>query len=421
MEVNGKHLTRSPEYRKPLLIFLLFQTLFIMAGLLSALVLLDFQTHLMDERFYAVLNQVVDDYPLAEEDVIRTITAPVDPRDISAGAARLTRYGYSDTVSFIMKPVFRPLFYRFLLQGGVVFIFIIGGTLVLYHKTRVPLLKKIDILSETTLSILKGADPQISVGPGEGLWSLLEHRHNQLVRKMQSGAEKLREEKLFLKQILSGISHQLKTPMASLIMYTDLMIQDPKISEEKRLEFLNHCSRSLERMEHLVKNLLKLARLEAGAIDFHRVPVNMLTMLEQLVREIHFRTGNRRITISQESGASPILDLDPLWTKEVFSNLLVNALNHTTDSGNIRITLQQTPLFLRVRITDDGTGIAAHDLPRVFERFFRRSTNGDSESAGIGLALCRTILSSQGADICAASPPGGGAEFTVTFPYKSVS
>ena len=418
--MNRTVLLKTPEFRKPLLRLLLFQlAVIVAAGLLMALQLKE-TARRSDDRLAALVSRTIREYPMAKEAAVRLLTGNTVPEEIREGRELLGLYGYDSGVALRNRPVYRGMDTRILLSLLGLGIFSIPGMYLVYRRFRLKQLEHLASLMDSAGQILSEDFRDLPGAEQEGLWSSLVFRYNQMVRKLRASSARLEGDRNFLREVLSDISHQLKTPMSALFLYTDLMTRDPEMPRELREEFLGHCSSALNRMDRLIRNLLKLARMEAGAIDFRQVPVDLHPFLEGIFRDLEHRRQERSLEIRAEEGPC-LLSADPLWLGEVFSNLLVNAIQHTPPDGHILVTLSRSPLFLRVTVEDDGEGIPPEDLPRIFEKFFRGSRPAGEDSAGIGLSLCRSIIRSLNGEIRVSGRPGGGTVFTLTFPYDSVS
>lgn len=232
---------------------------------------------------------------------------------------------------------------------------------------------------------------------------------------LQAGLEAERRSRVFLKDILSDISHQLKTPLSALQMYTEIMAAEPGNVETVRI-FTEKSLSAIVRMEGLTSALLKLARLDAGSIVFQPEPVRAEELAQRAAADLQTRAERegKQLTLSGEPGA--LLVCDPAWTAEALGNLLKNALDHTPRGGSVTLRWECSPLLFRMTVTDTGEGIAPADLHHIFKRFYRAPSPRGKPGAGLGLPLARAILEGQGGLLSVQSEPGRGAVFTVSLP-----
>jgi len=416
MAVTVSQLFSTPEYRRHLIQLIGAQLVcFLLFSLFTGYLLHRIDREL-DDRIYAAASRLQEAYPGGEDRLVSLITRSPGAEEIERGRVLMAPYGYTGSLALFRKPLFRDLLFP---AGGGLLLLLLAGTavhLLVFHIRQRELFEKIAGLSECIMDLLEGRLRYGASGLDEGLWALLIHRFNQMVKQMMTGAERLDRDKLFLKNTLSDISHQLKTPMASLILYNDLMTGSPAMETDTRMDFLERCGSQLRRMEWLVKSLLKLARLEAGTIVYKQDTVLLTDPVNRALEGLKPLTGSRTVTVSDTSGGTAAVTGDTLWLCEAFTNILRNAFQHTREDGTVKITLSRTPLFVRLSVRDDGGGIPAEDLPRIFERFYRGSCSPGMESVGIGLSLSRMIVRGHGGDIRVNSEEGAGSDFLISFP-----
>ncbi len=236
----------------------------------------------------------------------------------------------------------------------------------------------------------------------------------QLALSLQARGEAEHRSKEFLQEMISNISHQLKTPLAALEMYMEILSEDAEDVETVR-KFSAKSMASLERMEQLIQSLLKMARLDTGNIVFEkrRCPVREIVVLA--LGELRERAGREEKEILVEGSPEEEISCDPGWTKEAVENLVKNALDHTKRGGIIRVTWKRSPAFLRLTVADDGRGIAPEDIHHIFKRFYRSKSSSDRQGAGLGLSLAKAIIEGQGGNLSVESSPGKGSAFHISF------
>lgn len=218
-----------------------------------------------------------------------------------------------------------------------------------------------------------------------------------------------------LKDAVSDISHQLKTPLSALAMYTEIILDEPDDPQTVR-EFAQKAACSLRRMETLVQTLLKVMRLDAGSVLFEKSVCRVSELAAEAAGELRTRAEQEQKRILPEGDPEGTLLCDPAWTVEALSNLIKNALDHTAAGGVIRIGWQRSFGMLRLWVEDDGCGIDPEDMPYIFRRFYRSKNSSDTQGAGLGLALVRSITEGQGGNVSVRSETGRGTVFYLTFP-----
>jgi signal transduction histidine kinase len=221
-----------------------------------------------------------------------------------------------------------------------------------------------------------------------------------------------------LKETISDISHQLKTPLAALQMYNEIIREE--ISGNEVVEsFTLKSQRELERMETLIQNLLKLAKLDAGTIEIEKSTHNLNNFLEKCVELFRTRAHLEGKELNLRCSDSVELSFDETWLTEAVGNIIRNALDHTRAGDLIEISCHQNPMATQIIIKDSGSGIHPEDIHHIFKRFYRSRFSKDKQGVGIGLALSKAIVDKHGGTITVESEPQKGAAFHLIFPKLS--
>ena len=239
----------------------------------------------------------------------------------------------------------------------------------------------------------------------------------QLASMLQSKNDSERQAKEFLKNTISDISHQLKTPLAAMILYQEILSDEPEHPDTVR-EFSMKMGTALKRMERLILSMLKITRLDTGNITFERRICSVSELISHSVRDLLERARQEEKEIRITGNPDLTLNCDLAWTSEAIGNLVKNALDHTWKGGLIRVSWEQTPAVLQLVISDDGSGIAPEDIHHIFKRFYRSKNSLDTEGIGLGLPLAKSILEGQGGLISCQSEPGRGTSFILSFLTK---
>lgn len=290
----------------------------------------------------------------------------------------------------------------------VIFIFL------LFTKWRYGELMK---LSETLDKICKG-DYSLDIRDNrEGELSILKNHLYKVTTMLVLQGEQLKEDKAKLANALSDISHQLKTPLTSMLMMTELLSQE-SLSADKRMEFTGIIQTQLERIEWLVTSLLKLSKIDAGTAIFKKEIINAQKLIKETTAPFLIPMELKGQSLIVEGDENIIFSADFHWTREALTNILKNCIEHTPIDGVIAVYCRENPIYTEFIIADNGCGIAKEDLPYIFQRFYRGKNAGE-ESIGIGLAMSKSIVQAQYGDITVDSVPGQGSCFSVKF-YKQV-
>jgi two-component system phosphate regulon sensor histidine kinase PhoR len=220
------------------------------------------------------------------------------------------------------------------------------------------------------------------------------------------------------RDFVANVSHELRTPLTAIRGYVEALLDSPPEAEQSR-RFLEIVARHSERMERLVRDLLRLARLDAGQEMLERADCQLASILAGVERDLEAQlTAKRqRLQIAIDEGAA-VISADPAKLHDVFRNLVENASNYAPESGAIDIEAHQSEATIVVTVADRGPGIPTADLPRIFERFYRvdRSRTRDPGGTGLGLSIVKHLVDLHGGRVSAGNRPGGGAVLTVTLP-----
>ena len=217
-----------------------------------------------------------------------------------------------------------------------------------------------------------------------------------------------------LKDSLSDISHQLKTPLTSAMVLTDNMLEDEEMPTEIRREFLSDIRRSVNNMSFLVQSLLTLSKLDANTIVFKPQIVKITDIFTQCLSSTAVISEIKRVEVMAECNEAYSLYCDAAWIAEALSNIIKNCIEHTSEGGCVKVTVDQNGFCTKISISDNGCGISKKDLPHIFERFYKGS-NSNSDSVGIGLALAKTIIEKSNGYISVDSQENKGTTFDIRF------
>lgn len=251
----------------------------------------------------------------------------------------------------------------------------------------------------------------------EGELSILKSQIYKVTKMLSEQGTVLQEDKAKLTNAISDISHQLKTPLTSMMVMADLL-SDRRLEDGKRAEFTRNIQVQLERMEWLVSSLLKLSKIDAGTIVFKKEKVLVALLVQKAVEPLLVPMDIKMQNMTIEGDEETAFLGDYNWTTEALINIIKNCVEHTPEGGEISVLYSENPLYTEIMISDNGKGIAKEDLPYIFKRFYKGKNAGD-DSVGIGLAMAHSIVTSQKGDIVVNSQLGAGTTFRIKF-YKQV-
>lgn len=246
----------------------------------------------------------------------------------------------------------------------------------------------------------------------EGELSILNSEITKMTQRIREQNEALKKEKVYLADSLADIAHQLRTPLTSANLILSLLANNP--DEKERKAFIRETEELLVRMDWLITSLLKLSRLDAGVVVFQRESIDINNLIGDALRPLLIPIELRNIDLQIDVPKGTIIQGDIGWLTEAIQNILKNCMESVGHNGKIEVVCTDNPLFTEITIHDSGKGFEKEDFPRLFDRFYR----GKSENAsgyGIGLSLCKMIITRQGGTITAKNHPSGGAVFAIRF------
>ena len=246
----------------------------------------------------------------------------------------------------------------------------------------------------------------------ESLLSALESSFAHYLAASTVSARKVDAEKEKLKALIGDISHQTKTPIANILLYTQLLKE--QLGNTDCLEALEGQTKKLQ---SLIDALVKTSRLETGVIALHPEPGELGTVMTSAVSQLRPKAEGKNITITLEREKADAV-FDPKWTEEALYNLLDNAVKYTPSGGSVSVSTTVYPMFFAVHVRDTGPGIAEEEQPKIFQRFYRGEAHREEEGVGIGLYLVRQIAEGQGGFVKVRSQPGRGSTFSLYLPRK---
>ena len=218
----------------------------------------------------------------------------------------------------------------------------------------------------------------------------------------------LEQDKIKIEKMIADISHQIKTPLTSLNILTELLYEEKDI--KKKEEFLDDMVKELNKIEWLVKNILNIAKIDSKTLILKREKVNVMELLNKSKTTFNAILELMNVSLVIDGKNDVYFIVDKKWTEEAINNLIKNAIEHK--AKNINITFEKNNVYTMLVIKDDGEGIEEEDLPHIFERFYK-AKNSKSESMGLGLAFVNSIITNENGSIRVKSKKGKGTKFII--------
>lgn len=279
----------------------------------------------------------------------------------------------------------------------------IGAVIVNRIKTR-RIIKNINAMLD---SAINGSFAESRFDESE--LSALENKLWQYLSSSEISARRTAEEKEKIKTLIADISHQTKTPVSNILLYSELLSEENPSPELK--EYTDKIKGQSEKLSFLITSLVKLSRLETGIIALNPKENDIAPMLGDIVSQAKPKADEKGLYLTLECGNEKAV-FDEKWTNEAVWNIVDNALKYT-EKGGVKISVKDYEMFVCIEISDTGKGIPESEQAQIFSRFYRSADTSSEEGLGIGLYLSRQIISSGNGYIKVVSQPGKGSVFSV--------
>ena len=305
-------------------------------------------------------------------------------------------------------------FYRFLITEivvSVLFLFLLFAVFLLYQRHRGKQLAEITRYVEE----LNRRNYKLEISSNtEDELSILKNEIYKTTVLLKESAENSLQDKKNLKNSLSDISHQLKTPLTSILIMLDNILDDPDMNPRTRTDFIQSIKREITNLNFFVGTILKLSRFDANAVHFHVQPVLLSELLDTVAQNVSVLCDLKEVRLQITGTQESSMECDLKWQSEALTNIVKDCIEHSQADSVVEIFYADNKLYCDIIIRDHGTGISAEELPHIFERFYR-GTQASQESVGIGLALAKSIIEAGNGRIHASSEPGRGTTFEIRY------
>ncbi|MEY8000080.1 ATP-binding protein [Clostridium sp. Mt-5] len=404
----------NPELKRSTAVLLIFNMLFMAAVLLNLKIYHDNLKQDYLRTFGAVTERIYSYNPEIAREIMPAITAGADEKEAQKGESILKQYGLSEKLENGLFPYINKSAQKENLNVILIFIGMAAVFFLMNYIQYSYFYDRIRRLNTGAKKIIDG-DYNISISEDrEGDFSKLSNSFNSMRKIIRNNLDELKKEKQFLVELLSDISHQLKTPLSSMIVYNDILL-NKQVSKEQSRTFLINSKNQLYRMNWLIKSILKLARLDARAIEFHMERQSLNETTRYSIEALEDKIKSAGVQVDLHENEKILFPHDRQWLCESLINIVKNCVEHTQNGGRVDVYVMENPIYKRIIVSDNGEGIDEKDLPNIFKRFYKARTSKSSDSIGIGLALSKSIIEAHGGIINVQSKLGVGTTFTITF------
>ncbi|MGL4773579.1 MAG: sensor histidine kinase [Clostridium sp.] len=355
-----------------------------------------------------VLYKAIEIDPTLEKELVPLVTKELTNDDKLNGNEILKEYG-------ITSDLHNSLFPNYNNNYGLILLAILFGIaiLLLNYFQFSNFFKKIRRL---TMAANKIVDEEYGVlinEDREGDFSKLALAFTDVRSIIKNNLNTMEMEKVYLVEVLQNISHQLKTKLATLLLYNDILL-NRNLTEEQRNHFISDNGKQLNNMNDIIQRILKLAKLDASAVEFYKKELNLNKTIEEVIFLLKPLAIEKEIDLKITTNEAIEFQHDKFWMQEGITNIIKNAIDHTPSKGSIDVSLLNSPVFYRIIIRDTGEGISKEDTMNIFNRFYK-SKNSKSDSVGIGLPITNSIVKGHNGYIDVESEEGKGTSFIITF------
>ena len=370
----------------------------------------DFQKTMV-EHDYGTAGYLVN-HP--DTNVAAAFTKDKTDADLEAGRRILKEAGYHENTNPRMVPAVAAYQKRTaVMLGGMLFSVFAGVFLTVWIYVQRQ--RKVLVKADTVITRFLSGDTGQRIDSEEtGGWYSLFHRINELAAILSAQAEHEKQTREFLQDMISDVSHQLKTPLAALKMYDEIMAQEGMDSETIHA-FSQKSLREIRRVEDVVYTLLKIAKLDAGTVRMEKAEENVEMLLKDVTERFETLAAQEAKEIVLSGNSEVSLYCDALWMSEALGNVVKNALEHTGRGGKVVISWERTPLLTNIVVEDNGTGIHQEDIHNIFKRFYRSHISQDTHGIGLGLPLAKSIVEAHQGTVSVTSRVGKGSRFVLSF------
>lgn len=381
-------------------------------------IVISMQTYSQYKKISVITNEKISgiiEYIIKENPAIDTknIIQVLNSNEYKDGEEELKKYGINieevNSIIAVQKQMKTNIILNIILI--VLFSVLYMAIIFIYLKQRD---KKINQITQY-INEIKNRKYDLNINENsEDELSNLKNELYKITIMLKEESEISRQDKENIKMSVEDISHQLKTPLTSIMIMLDNLKDNPNMDEDTKQKFIFEISKQVDWINWLVISILKLSRLEADVVKFSNNKINVKKFIDEIIGnlEIPIEIKNQKISIEGDEDASFIGDYK--WQQEAITNIIKNAIEHNKENGKITIKYEENVLFTKITIIDEGQGIAKEDLKHIFERFYKAQNSSDN-SVGIGLSLAKNIIEKNNGMINCKSEIGNGTEFIVKY------
>jgi len=362
-------------------------------------------------KINAILETVQEEYPnIKKEELIKIL----DSKEISDNI--LLEYGYDiEKDSFIQQN--NNISFTFNIIKGMILVIAFAVITYIFVKSHIESDKEIEKIIKC-IEDINHKNYELKIDDlSEDKLSILKQEIYKTTIMLKENAENSLKDKIDLKNSLQDISHQLKTPLTSISIMLENIIDDPEMDNDVRQNFIKQIKREITNISFLVQSILKLSKFESNTIDFNRKEVSIKNIINETIRNVSNLCDLKDVEIKVNDKCKNNIYCDSKWQVEAITNILKNAVEYSDSGSKVLIECEDNNLYSQIKIIDYGKGMDKEDTLNIFKRFYK-GKDSTKDSIGIGLSLSKAIIEEDNGRIAVESEKNKGTIFTIKYFYK---
>lgn len=396
------------NFKKTLAINICLILVFIIAFFIMTTIRNKEYSKAFNAKIDSIIEQIITDHPeIKEEELIKSIN-----KESKESKQVLKKYGYDEDIVAIKE--IDDIMKKNVTQNMIFLMIFFATALGVYVIYAIIQDRKIKEINRYLRGINNGNYTLKIQDNGEGELSKLRNELYKTTVLLKENAFNSEKEKEQLSNSLADISHQLKTPLTSIRIMLDNILENPEMEREVREDFLKDISKQMEWISSLVISLLKMAKFDAGSIKMENEEINVKELINNVVSNLSILLEVKDVQVVTKIDENSTFIADYKWQLEALTNIVKNAIEYSNQSSKIYINVENNAVFLKIKIRDTGKGIEKKDIKHIFERFYKTKNNHE-ESIGIGLSLAKTIIEQNNGYIKVDSEIGKGTTFEIKY------
>lgn len=411
--MNIEKLYRNPEVKKTTIKYVIVLIIGIIVITSTANILINKLNKRIINQNTLILSKFINNQDISK--IIPNLYSAGDEKALEEAKELLKSYGYDEYLSIDRNEEIKFFSKEIMWTMIPIYIFFITLMYLLFLRELKSVYDKIEDIVSNISSMSKGEYKEIEGSFDVGELGILTSSLNYMGDRVNNSIHMLKKEKENLKDFLADISHQLKTPLASLVMFNDLLRENENMPHEDKIKFLDKSEEQLNRMEWLIMNLLKVGRIEAGAIIYNEEEQPLRDTIDTAISSLKEAANRKKQDLVVKGDLDVCLYHDKEWLAEALSNIIKNAIENTQEKGKIIVEVSNGPLITKIFIRDNGRGIPKDMQKKIFKRFYKGENSTNPKSIGIGLSLSKAIIENLGGEIKLISEENKGTTFIISF------